>query len=64
MLRLLGRTSSGEGDENFEEENTDLKKNGTVEEYQVLGNLIHPLTVDTDQRAEARDPRTLASGTS
>ena len=44
ILRLLGRLSSGtkrKGDENFGEENQGLK-NGGGEEYQVVGNFIHP----------------------
>ena len=41
MLRLLGRLSGGEGDGNFGEEKQDFK-NGGWEEYQVVGNFIHP----------------------
>ena len=40
-LRLLGRISSGELDENFGEENGDLI-NRRREEYQVAGNFIQP----------------------
>ena len=34
----------GEWDGNFGEENQDLKKNRGREEYQVVGNFIHPCT--------------------
>ena len=40
ILRLLGRISSGEVDENFEEENKDFK-NGSGEQYKLVGNFIH-----------------------
>ena len=33
---------SGEGDENFGEENKHLKKGGLGKKYQVVGNSIHP----------------------
>ena len=42
ILRLLGRISSGEEDGNFGKENQDFK-NEVREEYQLIGNFIHPL---------------------
>ena len=41
LLRLFGIISSGEwGDGNLGEENQDLKKKGSEEEYQVVGNFV------------------------
>ena len=42
ILRLLGRISSGEEEGNFGKENQDFK-NEVREEYQLIGNFIHPL---------------------
>ena len=43
-IKALGKNiqwGKGESDRNFEEENQDLR-NGDEQEYQVVGNFIHP----------------------